>query len=834
MAKGGKKSRTKEQVALYAEIANLMRTLNQRSQESVAIAQKLAEAQNNLPDILKRLSENAEKASKSAKNFNKGQREGSTDTNTFARSLMSLELSLRRVQRGLNGVKNVALFAQDIAKDANQFYNMANAINASSAEMRKLDYASMQFGARVGEASGMIRGLKTDMANMRMGRGAGQLEHLMKFWGLNITGRESEQDLIVKIFKRYKSIPKELRPAFQQDAYGLSDGMVKMFSKFNSESELRDFISKQKVADTDESEKAAEKTTMEAGKTAAEKQMADIANMTANGSVTDTTNQILQKIYGFMQENPWMSATKLGIDAAGNLGSLMLGGKGIAQVLKLGKLTTVAAGATTAANAATVAGATGAGAAVTGATASALPAILVIAASLAVVAGGWYAVKSISEHLQKEGTGKNENETDEQFEQRVEAERKAYVEERALARQLMIDQGRGTRSNLEEFDEDTRDHLKDFDEDVAKSRATIKRNNELIAKQQEIVDRLAKHEIVPDSELAILSQYSGNQELNKKITEQLGGTRDLGVIKQNALAGASSDSKTDDYLAQQLSKYVKSKKLSDLQDVFKTENVGRLDNKQWEMFGQYIAKALSSEERMRMRAFVEDAPVGYAIPSNIRNNSSEITQDNTGHGFWWKFLHGGAAAQDGGMEILDAIEKEKEHDNGAKILQDIVEYSRKPTADRERQRHQETIEGLKRSQQQMKDAAMSFQGGMNAPQIPKTPVIIPSKEAEASMLEAQNGSFGKVDAVNDSADKAMEPGGVLSNSVTNNSTTTVSPTVTVNNKYDINQSFSGSQDAGTAMASAKREAERMERAATDDIATQILGGFDRFKSNMTA
>lgn len=248
--------------------------------------------------------------------------------------------------------------------------------------------------------------------------------------------------------------------------------------------------------------------------------------------------------------------------------------------------------------------------------------------------------------------------------------------------------------------------------------------------------------------------------------------------------------------------------------MFKTENVGKLDNKQWEMFGQYIKSALSSEERMRLRSFVEDAPVGYAVPSNIRNKSSEITQDNTGHGFWWKFFHGGAAAQDGGMQILDAIEKEKEHGNGAKILQEIVDYSKKPTAEREAQRNRDMIEGLRRAQDAMKESARSLQsGGLNSPYLGK--------------VEAASEEFKKplaaIEVVNDAADEALLPGGAVNpQTVTNNDTSNIKKempiTVSNNTEVKIVQNVGSASEAGEAFSSVQ---EKVNAVNMSDISNMI-------------
>lgn len=802
MAKGGTgKGRTKEQIALYHEIVRLMDMLNKRSAEAATVSAKLVEAQARLPAVLKQLAEQANQAGRGVRNLGRGQRESAADTKTFLQSLMAFELSLRRIQSGLNGLKKTALFAEKTQKDVLQFVQLARSINASAEAMKALDQAGRKFGLGFDEASGLIKNMKANLADLRWGGSGGGIGKLMERWGGNFTGYESEKEMLTKLREVYMRVRPEDRIMVSKDI-GASDAMQDFLTsdQFKTTADFEKYLDEHKIKSLKDADDAARKGVAEQGNKQNAEENMNISKMENLGGLTNETNRILSEIYKFIGDNPWLTATKLGIDAAGSLVNVAMGGIGIANLLKLSKLTTVAAGATTAAGAAsTAAGAAGVGAAGAGAAAagaSALPAILVIAASLAVIAGGWYAVKAIGEHYTKVGTGKKEGESDAEFEKRIAEERKAYVEERAQQRQRMVENA-ASRGSLDDFDKDTQEHLKEFDADVATSRATIKKNNDLIAKQQAVIDRLKKHEIVPDSELAILSQLTGNQALNKTITDQLGGTRDLGVIKQNALAGATTASKPDDFLAQQLSKYVQSKKLSDLTDVFKTENVGKLDNKQWEMFGQYIKSALSSEERMRMRSFVEDAPVGYAVPSNIRNKSSEITQDNTGHGFWWKFFHGGASAQDGGMQILDAIEKEKEHDNGAKILQEIVDYSKKPTAEREVQRNRDMIEGLRRSRDAMKESARSLQsGGMNAPYLGKF---------EAAS-DAMRGDLAKVSAASDIADEAQAAGGVVSN---NNSTVTnnnVDAPVNVHNDIHVTQNVSAG-DAGRSLESVKKQAD---------------------------
>jgi hypothetical protein len=801
MAKGGTgKGRTKEQIALYHEIVRLMDMLNKRSAEAATVSAKLVEAQARLPEILKQLAEQANQAGRGVRNLGRGQRESAADTKTFLQSLMAFELSLRRIQSGLNGLKKTALFAEKTQKDVLQFVQLARSINASAEAMKSLDQAGRKFGLGFGEASGHIKNMKANLADLRWGGSGGGIGKLMERWGGNFTGYESEKEMLTKLREVYMRVRPEDRIMVSKDI-GASDAMQDFLTsdQFKTTADFEKYLDEHKIKSLKDAEDAARKAVAEQGNKQNSEENMNISKMENLGGLTNETNRILSEIYKFIGDNPWLTATKLGIDAAGSLVNVAMGGIGIANLLKLSKLTTVAAGATTAAGAAsTAAGATtAAGAASTAAGASALPAILVIAASLAVIAGGWYAVKAIGEHYQKVGTGKKEGESDAEFEKRVAEERKAYVEERAQQRQRMVENA-ASRGSLDDFDKDTQEHLKEFDADVATSRATIKKNNDLIAKQQAVIDRLKKHEIVPDSELAILSQLTGNQALNKTITDQLGGTRDLGVIKQNALAGATTASKPDDFLAQQLSKYVQSKKLSDLTDVFKTENVGKLDNKQWEMFGQYIKSALSSEERMRMRSFVEDAPVGYAVPSNIRNKSSEITQDNTGHGFWWKFFHGGASAQDGGMQILDAIEKEKEHDNGAKILQEIVDYSKKPTAEREVQRNRDMIEGLRRAQDAMKESARSLQSGcINSP-------YLDNVEAASN---AMRGDLAKVSAASDIADEAQAAGGVVNN---NNSTVTnnnnVDAPVNVHNDIHVTQNVSA-DNAGRSLESVKKQAD---------------------------
>ena len=722
-------------------------------------------------------------------------------THGFVSQLMQVELSIRRIQSGFDRMKKAAMFANDPARKWNDYRLMAEAVGETAKQLAAMDMSARKFNVSKGEISKWATDMKTELVGLSFGEYGGRLGKAMQRYGLNLSGHEDARGILAEVRRVALALPKNLQPLFMKDM-----GISANFHKWLTHGTDEEFF--KNIKDNELAEEMLEKLnskseviTQQVGKNQVQSEQIDLKKVSEVSKPSEYANQLQSTLNNALLEHPTLIALKPLLEGVAGLGSGAFGSAGLINLLKTAGISASATGA----------GAAGAGAAA--ASSSALPAILVIAASLAVIAGGWYAVKAIGEHYQKVGTGKNEGESDAEFEKRVAEERKAYVEEREQQRLRMVANA-ASRGSLDDFDKDTKEHLKEFDADVATSRATIKKNNDLIAKQQAVIDRLKNHEIVPDSELAILSQLTGNQALNKTITDQLGGTRDLGVIKQNALARATTASKPDDFLAQQLSKYVQSKKLSDLTDVFKTENVGKLDNKQWEMFGQYIKSALSSEERMRLRSFVEDAPVGYAVPSNIRNKSSEITQDNTGHGFWWKFFHGGAAAQDGGMQILDAIEKEKEHGNGAKILQEIVDYSKKPTAEREAQRNRDMIEGLRRAQDAMKESARSLQsGGLNSPYLGK--------------VEAASEEFKKplaaIEVVNDAADEALLPGGAVNpQTVTNNDTSNIKKempiTVSNNTEVKIVQNVGSASEAGEAFSSVQ---EKVNAVNMSDISNMI-------------
>ena len=408
MAKGGKKGRTKEQVALYAEIVRLMGTLNQRSKESVALAQKLAEAQANMPEILKRLSEQAKNANNGVHDLSEGQKKLGENTRGVLGQLMQFELSLRRIQSGLKGLRRTATFADQIANSTNQFLNMAYAINVSATEMKKLQYGTMKWGIGANEAIGLVKGLAVDIASLRMGKGGGRLSELIRTWGLNISGVESPIELLSKYQEKYQSLQAWQRPLFQQQA-GISDNMAYRMGSMSRE-EFRKHLENTDTGDWNKegTREASDKVIQSEAEEKITAELADKALLESANGITVATHETISKIYDFMREHPWVSVAKGGIEAAGSLGSTALGTKAILDIFRKGKAVQTAGGALAGAEALGEAGVTAAGGL------GVLGTLGIIAAAVGVVAGGWWMVKKISDNSEDNNRGKNIGQSSEQ------------------------------------------------------------------------------------------------------------------------------------------------------------------------------------------------------------------------------------------------------------------------------------------------------------------------------------------------------------------------------------------------------------------------------------
>lgn len=812
------RSRTQEQVALYAEIVRLMSTLNQRSAQAVTLAQQLAEAQARIPEILRHLSEQADRAGQGVERLGRGQKNSAAETKSFVQSLITLELSIRRIQGGFNGLKKTALFAEKTQKDVLQFSQLARSIDASASAMKALDQAGRKFGLGFGEVSNTIKSMKANLADLRWGGSGGGLGMLMRRWGGNFTGYETEKEMLLKLRRVFMRVAPRDRLLVARDA-GVSEQMQDMLTSHKTEEEFLSFLNKEKIDNWEDAEKKAREGVTAQGEKANATENRERADMINLGSITNETNKLLTKILGFMEAHPWLTAAQMGLSAVGDVGNAAMGMLAIKNLLGggIGR----AAGAAGASGAATAAGsvasnvAAGAAGSAGLGVAGGLSAATLGWAALAVAAIGGigYGLYKLDETLQDANRGKKEGETDEQANKREDKERQA-----------LIDKG-ATKTELDEYDKEKEEN-----------RQKRERNNALLEKQRAIADRYKKNEIISDADLFVLSQTTGVRDLDAEI-DKLIPSRDVQTLRTQNAMNATLANQDGDFLAKQIAKYEKEKKVGALVEVFKDENRDKIDSKQWALFAEYLRTATSMGAVDKLKDFAADPTQGHTIPAIItealdkaQGTAPTVTTRLGGYGA------GGLTSED------DYTDVNKRKETAFRNIMDYGGLSKEEKqkvlddeAAKEAQRREEAarkawMKQLPRLQGLSYDSNNPYHGGDM--KVEQSPSFIPNFDDFKLVMpdgtvsheegrqgfdavkwyedyknlnwfapfgDAMNGAFGKVGEVNFMADEAQTMGGVENAaSVVHETKVENNTPIEVRTQVSVNQYIQNPEDAGDA------------------------------------
>lgn len=351
-----------------------------------------------------------------------------------------------------------------------------------------------------------------------------------------------------------------------------------------------------------------------------------------------------------------------------------------------------------------------------------------------------------------------------------------------------------TGTELDEYDAKTKKLVTDYTEYANTCREAIRKNNELIAKQQSIIDRINNKEVVSDADLAVLKQESGNEEENKRITDSLGGDRDLGRIKQGMMANTvNSDA---GILPRTIDSYLHPKegesKIGNITSLFKKNDKDgsygywELDDNQLDQYADYIQ---TLPEFGKLREFLLDAPRGYHIPDMLRERLEGMEDPNA---FSWSKLFKGMAFSGGGMlgtemagnsamrERMEKAEKEDKSDKGKDILDRIMAYDESPSVKAERERMRKALGEVKNVSDGLAEGGAKLEAVNDA----------------SDKVQANGGSFGDTNTVNNQSTK---------NEVNSERQVNVNASPTI----QVTQYVGTAEEAGTALKSVSEKADQL-------------------------